>query len=361
MNVAALGNLPMGLGRVCDCSATHWERNIYAQCHTCGGHIHPCPAGMSVPEETRNQLDYMYDIKVVGFDPDSNFTSGIRFHYGMKPDGSRASNRHITHGTKPYRYDKKSPTKMGIIFEGSSRNTDELTAQARCANALFALNCHSNVSQTHDNLFAFAPVTRPSKIVIETAPLPMAHQAQAWHSSQQALKAWPRGAFTFVLDRRDFTPTLLPKFLAFWEYALLHNEYALFTQGESIGSRLITSLVSGADFIHQAHKIPYINPAVGISHLSRVPRVFRMSGQMASLMNRNHIKLTLLALNNIHMLECLIQALDCSMTYLREVSLRHASLRRLKHMHAWCLERSDRREAYPFFMEYMDSVINSSN
>ena len=146
------------------------------------------------------------------------------------------------------------------------------------------LNCYSNVRQTHDNLFAFAPVSRPNKIVIESAPLPMAQQAQAWHSSQQALQEWPRGAFTFVFDRRDFTPTLLPS-CCFLEYALLHNEYTLFSQGESIGSRLITSLVSNADFIHQAHKIPYINPAVGIREPSRVPRVFRMSGQMASLMN----------------------------------------------------------------------------
>jgi hypothetical protein len=311
---------------------------------------------MQVPEETRSQLDYMYDIKVVGFDPDSNFSSGIRFYYGMNPEGSRPSSRHITHGTKPYRYDKKSPPKMGVIFEGTSRGLDELQAQAQCAKALFALNCYSNVRQTHDNLFAFAPVSRPNKIVIESAPLPMAQQAQAWHTSQQALQEWPRGAFTFVFDRRDFTPTLLPKFLAFWEYALLHNEYTLFSQGESIGSRLITSLVSSADFIHQAHKIPYINPAVGIREPSRVPRVFRASGHMASLMNRNHIKLTLLALNNIHLLECLIQALDCSLSYLREVSLRHASARRLKHMYTWCLERADRREAYPFFVEYMDSV-----
>ena len=51
MNVAAMSNLPMGLGRVCECSTTHWQRDIYAQCHQCGGHIHPCPAGMQVPEE----------------------------------------------------------------------------------------------------------------------------------------------------------------------------------------------------------------------------------------------------------------------------------------------------------------------
>lgn len=358
MNIASISNLPMGLGRVCECSSTHWQRDIYAQCHVCGGHIHPCPAGMQVPEETRNQLDYMYDISVVGFDPERPISSGLNFHYGMRPEGTRASAYHITHGTKPYRYDKKAPPKMGVIFEGTSRATEDLVAQARCAKALFALNCYSNVRQTHNNLFAFAPVSRPNKIVIESAPLPMAQQAQAWHSSQQALQEWPRGAFTFVFDRRDFTPTLLPKFLAFWEYALLNNEYTLFSSGESVGSRLITSLCSGADFIRQAHKIPYINPAVGIREPSRVPRVFRASGQMASLMNRNHIKLTLLALNNIQLLECLIQALDCSLSYLREVSLRHAGGRRLRHMYAWCLERTDRREAYPFFVEYMDSVGN---
>ena len=126
MNVASLSNLPMGLGRVCECSSDHWKRDIYAQCHVCGGHIHPCPAGMNVPDETRNQLDYMYDIKVVGYDPDQPISSGVNFHYGMKPDGRRASDYHITHGSKPYRYDKKAPPKMGVIFEGSYRGGEEL-------------------------------------------------------------------------------------------------------------------------------------------------------------------------------------------------------------------------------------------
>ena len=151
---------------------------------------------------------------------------------------------------------------------------------------------------------------------------------------------------------------MLPKFLAFWEYALLQNDYQLFSTGETIGNRSITALCSGADFIRHAAQIPYVNPAVGIREPSRVRREFRMSNQMASLMNRNHIKLTLLALNNIHMLECLIQALDCSLSYLREVSLRHVSGRRLRHMYAWMLDRQDRIEAYPFFYEFMESVGN---
>jgi len=302
------------------------------------------------------QLNYMYDIKVVGYEADRPMADGMNFHYGLIPDGSRHRRFHITHGSKPYRYNKKAPTKIGVIFDGKTESICELRQQALACDLLFNLNSYANVKATHNDLFAFAPTLRRRNIVVETAPVPFATQANAWQLASQLMRRWDSGSFTFVFDRRDFSPTLLPKFLAFWEYALLQNETSLFSVHDTIGGRPISRMCSGADYIRRAPEIPYIDQNVGISHHTRVPREFRFSDSMFHLMNRNHIKVKLLDIANFHVFGTVLQALDCSLSYLREVSLRNAGQRKLKHLYCWCLEQSDRREAYPDFVEYFETV-----
>ena len=115
MELAPIDTLPMGLGKVCTCRNDHWERNISALCHGCGGHIHPLMPSSPLLDETRDIMSRMYDIKPVAYDAEQMIQSGLQIFYGMQSKISTC-NYQITHsGKKPYRYSKKAPPKIGVV------------------------------------------------------------------------------------------------------------------------------------------------------------------------------------------------------------------------------------------------------
>jgi hypothetical protein len=132
MSLASIDLLPMGLNKVCTCRSDHWTRNISALCHTCGGHIHPC-SEHELLRRTEYQLTRMYHIEPVAFDSSVPIQNGLKVLYGAKKRRlqTSVSDYRITHDThgdnRPYRYDKKAPIKLGVIFTGQARRYDNDT------------------------------------------------------------------------------------------------------------------------------------------------------------------------------------------------------------------------------------------
>ena len=95
MELEPIDTLPMGLGKVCTCRTDHWERNISALCHGCGGHIHPGVIADSMLPETRDVLSQMYAIKPIAYDAEQTIQSGLLAFYGMQTK-PHTNNYHIT-------------------------------------------------------------------------------------------------------------------------------------------------------------------------------------------------------------------------------------------------------------------------
>ena len=276
-------------------------------------------------DETRDVLSQMYDIKPIAYDAEQTIQSGLLAFYGMqtKPHTNKYQ---ITHsGKKPYRYAKKAPPKLGVVLTVQERNSDAhstLLRQVRACKLLLALNKESNAKHTHNKLFAFAPNLGLTTFKFITAPVPYAIQRTAWRGTRHD---YARGYFEFVFDRRDFTPTLLAKFLTFWNNALRTNDGDLFTMGEYIGRLLVTRCTTGIDYCARMADIPYIDTSVGITHPSTVDYDFTRQDSVHGLMNRNHFSLKLMSLCKWDCIGPVVNALECSLYYLREVSLRNAA------------------------------------
>ena len=353
MELAPIDTLPMGLGKVCTCRNDHWERNISALCHGCGGHIHPLMPSSPLLDETRDIMSRMYDIKPVAYDAEQMIQSGLQIFYGMQSKISTC-NYQITHsGKKPYRYSKKAPPKIGVVLTVQERNSDShsvLSRQVRACKLLLRLNREHNAKHAHNKLFAFAPeLGRPTFRFI-TAPVPYSVMSSAWHLIEHE---YSRGHFEFVFDRRDFTPTLLAKFLTFWNKALRNNDGDLFTSGEYIGRQRVSRCVTDIDYCARMADIPYIDTSVGITHPSTVDYDFTRKDSVHQLMNRNHFSLKLMSLCNWSNMEIVVNALECSLYYLREVSMRNVARRDLTSMSMWASEEGDRNLAYRTFIERM--------
>lgn len=366
MSLASIDLLPMGLNKVCTCRSDHWTRNISALCHTCGGHIHPC-SEHELLRRTEYQLTRMYQIEPVAFDSSVPIQRGLKVLYGAKKRSSlqtSVSDYRITHDThgdnRPYRYDKKAPIKLGVIFTGQARRYDSDTKLEQSVNIcklLMALNQPVNANDVHNKLFAYAPtIDRPESRIV-TAPATFVTQAYAWcrDDVRRTLDEWQRGSIKFVFDRRDFTPTLLPKFLAFWNRVLRRNDMELVCPGDHIGRRATDSLTTTVDYAERMAAIPYVNPSVGITHRSRIPHELQRSTAFHYLLNRNHITLELFDVRKMLFFPEFLKALECSFYYLRDVSLRRAAHCDLMSMAMWCMEQPDRREHYDPLLQYVSN------
>ena len=352
MQLGCISSLPMGLNKTCSCRSDHWTRNISALCHHCGGHIHPSEAS-SLTDKAIEELGTLYEITPIAYNMEVPIHRSLSVMYGLEPR-DHAKKYQITHsGSRPYRYDKKSPVKIGVIYSGLHRrysNESNLENKVKAFKTLVHLNSAAYATHAHNGLFAFTPQLERPETRIYTAPATFNIQALAW---QSLTPAWSKGSYQFVFDRRDFTPSLLAKFLAFWNTAVSRNSPEVFHSGETIGRQLIDNIITDTDYCANAASIPYIDQSKGITHRSLVPYTFSRTIGLHDLMNRNHFSLKLLDQSKAHLFSVVLQMIECSMYYLLDVSMRCAAIRTIDDMTMWCMEQPDRMEADSDYMHWV--------